>query len=76
MDHDIYAALLQKLTALEAKFAHVSGRSGPAVQTPPAQTSHAHLQTLQGQLEAGRAQNRRLDALIAELGLPPVDPQP
>jgi hypothetical protein len=69
MDHDTYAALLQQLTALEAKFAHVSGRSGSTVQTPPAQT-------LQGQLEAQRAQIRRLDALIAELGLPPVDPQP
>jgi hypothetical protein len=35
MDKDTYDTLLQQLSALEAKFAHVSGRSGPTVQTPP-----------------------------------------
>ena len=63
MDKDAYNTLLQQLTALEAKYA------------PSGERGETDLATLRAQIQAQRAQIQRLDALIAELGLPPVDPQ-
>jgi hypothetical protein len=64
MDKDAYNALLQQLTALEAKYAQ-SGERG-----------ETDLATLRAQIQAQRAQIQRLEALRdLELGLPPVDPQ-